>query len=386
MEILDLDYVCVLKVRSPRNAMMTKRLYRATNGATGKTDYDDATTFDVEKIRVATFGDLAELLGSLVHRTDRFVVRGKLIDSHYNVRRRVHSEGAAFVADTEGHHWFMADFDGVPLPLFLEADDDPELLLRYLTRFLPPAFHDVSFYWQWSCGQGIDGWKTLRAHLWFWSREKHTDAEFERWAQWVNGEAGWKVLDHCVMRTVQPNYTAAPVIDDDVINPVEGQRQGVFIGAADEVTIKLPVRSWEQHVRDIERAEYGELVEYGLRQPYSSLDRTPGSEKYLDYLLRIGDDRDGFHEPMTKAIWHFVSVYPPDRDEEFKSALRTIVREAVCTKQRDLDEYLSDYRLDASIRGAREKQQHFKPKPQGTLAQYQQALRRHSFTRRASNA
>ena len=44
---------------------------------------------------------------------------------------------------------------------------------------LPPEFYNVSFYWQWSCGHGLDGGKTLRAHLWFWCREKHTDREYE---------------------------------------------------------------------------------------------------------------------------------------------------------------------------------------------------------------
>ena len=108
--------------------------------------------------------------------------------------------------------------------------------------------------------------------------------------------------------------------------------------------------------------------------------------RYLDYLARIGDDLDGFYEPMTKAIWHWAKAYPGDLDEDFKHALRCVARSARCTKQRDLDRYLSDYTLDASLRGAREKQQHFQPKPQGKLAQYQQPLRQHSITRKALNA
>ena len=41
------DYITVLSVRHPRDAVMTKRLYRATNGVIGKTGYDDACKFDV---------------------------------------------------------------------------------------------------------------------------------------------------------------------------------------------------------------------------------------------------------------------------------------------------------------------------------------------------
>ena len=66
-------------------------------------------------------------------------------------------------------------------------------------------------------------------------------------------------------------------------------------------------------------------------------------DRYLDYLRRIGDDLDGFHDPMTKAIWHWARAYPEALDEDFKHALRSVVRAAKCTKQRDLDRYLSDY-------------------------------------------
>ena len=59
---------------------------------------------------------------------------------------------------------------------------------------------------------------------------------------------------------------------------------------------------------------------------------------------------------MTKAIWHWARAYSEALDEDFKHAVRCVVRSAKCTKQRDLDRYLSDYWLDASLRGAREKQ------------------------------
>jgi hypothetical protein len=42
-------------------------------------------------------------------------------------------------------------------------------------------------------------------------------------------------------------------------------------------------------------------------------------------------------------------------DAAFKEALRTVIRTAKCTKQRDLDHYCGDYYLDGSLRGAREK-------------------------------
>jgi hypothetical protein len=55
------DYLTILVVRYPRDALMTKRLFRASDRATGKTSY------------------------------------GK-------VRRRIHGTAAAFNADPQGHH------------------------------------------------------------------------------------------------------------------------------------------------------------------------------------------------------------------------------------------------------------------------------------------
>ena len=356
MEIhLSKDYITVLVVRYPRNAIMTKRLYRRSDGTIDKLPYDDALKFDVQKHPIEGLGDLAEILGDLRDRPDRVVIRGLPAAGHYNVYRRIHGDKAAFKPDPEGHHWFMADFDEVPLPLFLEPDDDPEILLGYLVRLLPAEFHNASYYWQWSCGQGLDGGRTLRAHIWFWVSKKHSDRAYENWAKWVNGTAGWKVLDLAPLRTVQPNYTASPVIGDDVDNPVHGFRAGVYIGAHDEVAIEIPTLDWEEQVRQEERQEYEELVDYGFRQTYGVADRLDTGDQYEVFLRRIGDDKDGFHDPMTRAIWHWARAYSADLDEEFKAALRAVVRSAKCTKQRDLDEYLADYRLDASLKGAREK-------------------------------
>jgi hypothetical protein len=355
MSFSSTDYITVLTVRYPYDAVMTKRLRKATNGVIYKTDYDDALKFDVQKIGINHIADLCDVLFDLSEQPNKVAIRGMPIDRHYDVYRRLHGDKAAFVAHRTGHHWFCADFDEVPLPIFLDPGDDVEIILGYLVRLLPPVFWNVSFYWQWSCGHGLDGGKTLRAHLWFWSREKHTDREYENWAKWINGEAGWKILDPAVFRTVQPNYTAGPILEDGVNDPVTCGRNGVHIGDLIDVLITIPSKDWDHHVRQQEREEYDELVDYGLRRPCEAFPLVNSSDRYLDYLARIGDDLDGFYEPMTKAIWHWAKAYPEDLDADFKHALRCVVRSASCTKQRDLDEYLSDHRLDASLRGAREK-------------------------------
>lgn len=302
---MSLDYVTVLTVRYPRNKVMTKRLYRATNGKISKSGYDNASRFDVQKVAINDLTDLCKVLMSLARQPNRVVIRGLPIGSHHNVCRRLHGDQAGFVADPSGHYWVFADFDEVPLPMFLDPDDDPEIILGYLVRLLPAEFHNVSFFWQWSCGHGLDR-RSLRAHLFFWCSEKHTDRDLENWAKWINGEAAWKILDHCVFRTVQPNYVAAPILGEGVDDPVVGRRNGIHVGDYNEVSITIPTLDWDEHVRQQERDEYNELVEYGLREPLGSVVFDPNApDRYADYLKRIGDDLDGFHDPMMKAIWHW---------------------------------------------------------------------------------
>jgi hypothetical protein len=191
--------------------------------------------------------------------------------------------------------------------------------------------------------------------VWFWCATAHSDNQFENWAMWVNGEANEKLLDPTAYRTVQPNYTAAPIIADGVDDPVPVGRIGVHVGETNEVAITIPTEKWEDHVRQRERDEYEELVEYDLREPYVASLAVRGTERYLDHMGRIGDDLDGFHAPITRSIMYWAMDGDANDDVAFKEALRTVVRTAKCTRQHDLDHYCGDYYLDGSLRGAREK-------------------------------
>ena len=228
----------------------------------------------------------------------------------------------------------------------------------------------------------------------------------ENWALTLNGEARQRIIDQTVFRTVQPNYTSAPVIDPDVPDPIpHWSRCGIHIGDQEEVAFTLPCEQWEDRLRQQERAESEELQELGLRSvpcldpafaPGRRIGHYGGGERYLEYLNRIGDDKDGFHEPILKTIWHWASTVQTTWTPAFKDALRHVGTSAAkCDKQRGLDEYLSDYRMDASLHGAREKQRAMaaaRPptaplvgqttgnKPATlTLAAFQKAMRRYSF-------
>lgn len=70
------DYITVLSVRYPRDAVMTKRLYRAANGIIDKSDYNNATKFDVQKIGINDLADLCGVLFDVSKQPNKVVIRG----------------------------------------------------------------------------------------------------------------------------------------------------------------------------------------------------------------------------------------------------------------------------------------------------------------------
>jgi hypothetical protein len=68
------DYVTVLTVRHPRDAVMTKRLKCATNGVIYKMDYDDGYLFDAVRIGINDLIDLCSVLIDLRFRAEKMMI------------------------------------------------------------------------------------------------------------------------------------------------------------------------------------------------------------------------------------------------------------------------------------------------------------------------
>lgn len=347
------DYATLLKVVEPRNALATKQLYRADDGSIGKIGFDKPWLFDARTCDLDDIDDVEAMLHMLDRHPRLFVIRGKPYrDPSYGVYRRL---GVAFDADPVGHHWLMIDVDELPMPVFIDRDDR-DIALGYLVRLLPAEFHNATHVYQWSSGAGLDGWATLRVHLWFWLDRKVIDRDLVNWARMFNLDRGAKTLDPAVYVSVQPNYTAGPVLGAGVDDPLSGEaRIGLKRGVVDEVPIVLPVVHWEAERARRARAEHAELIECGLAEP-GSLPSGVAGNRFEQFLADMGDDGDGFHGPITSAIASWVTSHGEDDDDELKRIIRARARAALCTdRTRDLDHYLSDATLDDDIVRARGK-------------------------------
>jgi len=121
--------------------------------------------------------------------------------------------------------------------LFLDVDNfrpkdgiDPVLhpvaaINQYIATCLPAEFHDISYHWQLSGSAGHhSNVGVLKAHIAFWLTNAQAGEDLTAWAY-----AEAPSLDTTVFRTVQPNYTAAPVLLNGTPDPVP-KRSGLFEG------------------------------------------------------------------------------------------------------------------------------------------------------------
>jgi hypothetical protein len=325
---------------------VTKRLCRDALGAIIKKSYGNAFTYDAIKVDVANLQDLSRLLAEVEAAPHFHAIRGRIKGGEEvvcDVLRRKSGDAAVFEEDPAGHHWIMLDLDSIATPMLLAPPDDIEVVVGFLVRLLPAEFHDASFHWQWSCGAGLDGWKTLQIHLWFWSERRHTDQELRRWGRWVNGRVGDTLIDCSVFQAVQPHYTAGPILDG-VEDPCAGFRSGFHQGDRRCVRVEMPPTGWLPERERAMRATSLNVVGDGGRG---------NGERWIDWLAEVGDDRMGFHEPITKAVASYV-VTAKDPDWEYlKDCIRVVAGAARNDKGRDLDaDYLTDAVLDGSIAGA----------------------------------
>jgi len=186
--------------------------------------FGHAKHFSAREIPVSSFGEMAATLSALHGKPRSCVIRGRFTgqDLTNTVRQK------DVFADTE-HHWLLIDVDKYQP---LEADpvlEPVESIEQYIHEHLPQEFHETSYHWQLSNSAGHPTKQGLRAHLWFWSETPHTSATLKAWADGL-------AVDRSLFDEIQIHYTAAPVFDEGVADPVPA-RSGTVRKASDVVQL-----------------------------------------------------------------------------------------------------------------------------------------------------
>lgn len=183
--------------------------------------YDDAKYFKLREVPVTGISELSTLLGELEGKAHQCVIRGQFVGADEAVKLdNDHKPGRvrrlARLFNDSPHHWVLIEIDNF-MPAFADPVLEPALAIdEYINECLPEAFHGVSYHWQLSNSAGhAKHTGKLKAHVWFWLAKPVNSVQLKAWAEGLELN-----LDKAVFNVVQIHYTAAPLFEADVVNPV----------------------------------------------------------------------------------------------------------------------------------------------------------------------
>ena len=282
------ETITVLK--SPSRDVSNKR-FRLENGKLASLPVKLPLLFDVEEHVVSSLLDLSSLLTSLEHDPSKFIIRGELIEGRQkeNIRRTGKSHlfndpNSNF--NPAPRQWCMIDIDDLELPTeYADIDASKSDILAYSTAKLPEAFRGVDCHYQFSASMGVKKDKVL-VHLWYWLNRRVSDAEMKAWM----GQSDVPV-DMSLFRPVQPHFTANPIFQNGVINPLPN-RSGVYDAHNDQDTVTVPEN----------------LNEFLTVQTRSQNPRHTRSDGYLEAQEIIRDQATGLAIDGREKLLYWLSL------------------------------------------------------------------------------
>lgn len=235
--------------------LATKRWRTSYSGGNVADNYSKASYFSVTKTPIYDLSNLDEELTRLQDAPWSFVIRGEPIEGiDMSCTRRwalEQADGSPPTFKEKPRRWLMLDIDSIDPDGFDKLDGWKGS--AFLRKMLPPEFHGASCWWAFSSGAGMkDG---LRMRLAFWLERPVIGDELGRWF-------ASSPVDHAVFRTVQAIYTAAPIFEDGLIDPVP-ERVGFLDDGADEVCVPDLTPPPEPTFQQKKKQAQAHRIEYG---------------------------------------------------------------------------------------------------------------------------
>jgi hypothetical protein len=346
------DQVTIL--RPLGRQLLAKAFAIAPTGQVVKRDWPDVARYHAEAVEVCDLRELLRLLRGLERDARACVIRGEPVPGTdlTETRRKKVENGGAF-ADVR-RAYIMLDLDGVKLPVGTSVIDDPRDAARIVVDLIAahvPELDGVSAVVQFSSSAGLaemaeaelaaglpqrwdgvvkpDG--GIGAHVWYWLDKPVNGAELDRWAAAANARIGHRFIDPATLRTVQPHYTAGPVFDTGLRDPLAGRRTLLIEGEAEAATLDIPPVQ--------------------QRRAYQPGEARQDGRGYGGWLNAIGG-LEGFHDPINRAIAAFIATNWPNPDTD---ALKAALAERILTADpgdrspSQIERYASDAGLEARI-------------------------------------
>ena len=194
--------------------------------------FDDAKYYRLERIPVDGIETLSTLLTELAGQPHSCAIRGVFVGDDIASPRDAEQFKPGFVRkaldyfDDQPLHAVMIDVDGYHPFAWDPLTHSNEAIAEFIDTQLPPEWHDRAYHWHLSSSFGhpskVDG--GLRVHLWFWLARPLTSAQLKAFAVATKLPA-----DIALFNPVQAHFTADPVIESGVADPV-AQRSGFVPG------------------------------------------------------------------------------------------------------------------------------------------------------------
>lgn len=191
--------------------------------------YGKEVHWNAEVRQVENIDDVAAVIDDYAN-TNAIAVVGALIDEDATGRipRRKYGEGASLAAARRS--WVALDLDDVQAPSGLSQ---VEMLQHVRDTELPPAFHGVSFYYQFTSSYMVGREPTaIRARLWFILDEGVDTDALRCYFKTI------PCVDECTFTCTQPIYIRNPTFDG-MPDPTRGvcTRSGLSYGEHQRVTV-----------------------------------------------------------------------------------------------------------------------------------------------------
>lgn len=222
--------------------------------------YDQAKYFAPASVPLAGIADLSAQLAKLEADPHACVIRGVYRGDAHAVEAGLAPEGGRVrrlleLFDDQPHHWVLVEIDSFE-PLTADPVRDATAAIdEYITTCLPACFHGAAYHWQLSnsAGHATKG-GVLKAHVWFWLATPYTSAQLKAWAVATAAE-----LDTSVFNPVQIHYTAAPVFEDGVADPVP-VRSGFVPALLDDAVALVIDQAVLDQAQALKPRQRGDLV------------------------------------------------------------------------------------------------------------------------------
>jgi len=205
-------------------------------------DYGNAKHFKPKDVVVNNINELSTLLKKVEAMPDVCAIRGQYV-----------GDELAEASDYPGYvrralvnfrdqplHWVMFDIDKYE---YEGACEHPTAAIdQFISEHLN-EFTGATYHWQLSSSAGRNP-NMLKAHVWFWLSSPRSSAQMNAWGL-------HREIDHTVFNPVQAHYTAAPVFEDGVADPV-AVRSGLECGWIDEVELEVKDIITHEYTGDFE--------------------------------------------------------------------------------------------------------------------------------------